>query len=91
VEHRCESLIEVASVVRDGNARSMMAQYEEETELRFIHLNSRWSGGPGFETLEDYLRAALIEVVEKLPQSEAPLAKVLAEIVEEMEGEEASQ
>jgi hypothetical protein len=66
----------------------MMAQYEEETTLKFLLINLHVFGGPGFkeEPLEDYLRAAMTEAVERLPQSEDLLAKLLAEIVEEMEG-----
>jgi hypothetical protein len=65
-----------------------MAQYAEETTLKFLLLNCSWSGGPGFreEPLEQYLHERMRAAVRRLPHSEDLLADVLAEIVAEMEG-----
>ena len=66
--------------------RGSWAQYAEETELRFIHLNARWSGGAGFreELLEEYLRDRMLDAVRRLPHSADALAEVLIEILESL-------
>jgi hypothetical protein len=66
--------------------RGTWAQYEEETELKFLVMNSRWSGGPGFkeEPLEEYLRDRMDEAMRRLPHSADVLAEVLIEILESL-------
>jgi hypothetical protein len=60
--------------------------WEEDLELRFHWLHSRWSGGPGFkeEPLEEYLRSRMDEAMRRLPHSADVLAEVLIEILESL-------
>ena len=51
---------------------------EDWTTLKFILLNSRWSGGNGFRTLEE----RMAEAVEQLPIGSELLALLLIEILE---------
>jgi hypothetical protein len=48
----------------------VMVEFEEFTTLKFILINSRWSGGVGFRTLEEKMQ----EAVEQLPIDEGVLA-----------------
>lgn len=61
----------------------MMVGFEEFVELKFLLINSRWSGGPGLreEPLEEYLRSRMCEAVRRLPDSADELAEVLIEIL----------
>jgi hypothetical protein len=58
--------------------RMVLLDFEEFTTLRFILLNSRWSGGAGFRTYEELMT----EAVERLAESEDRLAELLIEIIE---------
>jgi|SRR5271157_4958469 len=58
--------------------RLVKLDFEECVELEFILNTSRWSGGAGWQTLEE----RMAEAVRQLSRSADPLAEVLIEIVE---------
>jgi hypothetical protein len=65
----------------------VMVEFEEFATLRFILINSRWSGGAGFRTLEERME----EAVRNLPISSELLALLLIEILEIHDRDEASK
>jgi hypothetical protein len=60
----------------------VIVEFEEFTTLKFLLINSRYFGGPGFkeEPLEEYLRSRMWDAVRRLPHSADVLAEVLIEI-----------
>jgi hypothetical protein len=65
----------------------VMLEFEEFTTLQFLLINLRWSGGTGFRTLEQRME----EAVRRLPISWDLLAKLLIEILEIQDRDEASK